>query len=155
MDTNAQAICAFIKSRFDAEILDLDGDFAVTGLATLRNPKANSLAFAKQAPANGASFPADMLLIVDPALRDAFTGPRIAVERPRLVFALAAQEFSQTRAASGIHPTAIVHPSAVIAPGVSIGAYTVIGEDCRMRSEERRVGKECLSVCRSRWSPYH
>ena len=24
-----------------------------------------------------------------------------------------------------------------------------------LRSEERRVGKECLSVCRSRWSPYH
>ena len=23
------------------------------------------------------------------------------------------------------------------------------------RSEERRVGKECLDVCRSRWSPYH
>ena len=23
------------------------------------------------------------------------------------------------------------------------------------RSEERRVGKECLAVCRSRWSPYH
>src|SRR3546814_14264302 len=23
------------------------------------------------------------------------------------------------------------------------------------RSEERRVGKECVSTCRSRWSPYH
>src|SRR3546814_18102893 len=23
------------------------------------------------------------------------------------------------------------------------------------RSEERRVGKECFSTCRSRWSPYH
>ena len=23
------------------------------------------------------------------------------------------------------------------------------------RSEERRVGKECLWLCRSRWSPYH
>ena len=23
------------------------------------------------------------------------------------------------------------------------------------RSEERRVGKECPSLCRSRWSPYH
>src|SRR5213082_1673371 len=23
------------------------------------------------------------------------------------------------------------------------------------RSEERRVGKECLTQCRSRWSPYH
>ena len=25
----------------------------------------------------------------------------------------------------------------------------------RKRSEERRVGKECLTACRSRWSPYH
>src|SRR3546814_6704302 len=24
-----------------------------------------------------------------------------------------------------------------------------------MRSEERRVGKECVSTCRSRWSPYN
>src|SRR3546814_16752195 len=24
-----------------------------------------------------------------------------------------------------------------------------------MRSEERRVGKECVSTCSSRWSPYH
>ena len=25
----------------------------------------------------------------------------------------------------------------------------------RVRSEERRVGKECFRLCRSRWSPYH
>src|SRR3546814_19491811 len=25
----------------------------------------------------------------------------------------------------------------------------------RNRSEERRVGKECVSTCRSRWSPFH
>src|SRR3546814_7927184 len=25
----------------------------------------------------------------------------------------------------------------------------------KLRSEERRVGKECVSTCRSRWSPYH
>src|SRR3546814_15770783 len=25
----------------------------------------------------------------------------------------------------------------------------------RMRSEERRVGKECVSPCRCRWLPYH
>src|SRR3546814_11084973 len=24
-----------------------------------------------------------------------------------------------------------------------------------LRSEERRVGKECVSTCKSRWSPYH
>src|SRR3546814_19679996 len=30
-------------------------------------------------------------------------------------------------------------------------AVTAAGE----RSEERRVGKECVGTCRSRWSPYH
>ena len=28
-------------------------------------------------------------------------------------------------------------------------------EDLSERSEERRVGKECRPLCRSRWSPYH
>src|SRR3546814_8064565 len=28
-------------------------------------------------------------------------------------------------------------------------------EQQALRSEERRVGKECVSTCRSRWSPYH
>ena len=29
------------------------------------------------------------------------------------------------------------------------------GDVIARRSEERRVGKECVSLCRSRWSPYH
>src|SRR3546814_14593056 len=29
------------------------------------------------------------------------------------------------------------------------------GVEVALRSEERRVGKECVSTCRSRWSPYH
>ena len=33
-----------------------------------------------------------------------------------------------------------------------IGAPEIAGT---ARSEERRVGKECLCWCRSRWSPYH
>src|SRR3546814_18241488 len=31
--------------------------------------------------------------------------------------------------------------------------YMVNGR--KMRSEERRVGNECVRTCRSRWSPYH
>src|SRR3546814_20678019 len=31
---------------------------------------------------------------------------------------------------------------------------TTILEEKFSRSEERRVGKECVSTCRSRWSPY-
>src|SRR3546814_2188743 len=35
-------------------------------------------------------------------------------------------------------------------PGLVANGLEEIG-----RSEERRVGKECVSTCRSRWSPYH
>ena len=39
---------------------------------------------------------------------------------------------------------------AVITDGSAVLGLGNIG-----RSEERRVGKECLRLCRSRWSPYH
>src|SRR3546814_1261742 len=32
---------------------------------------------------------------------------------------------------------------------------TIFDQAIGDRSEERRVGKECVSTCRSRWSPYH
>ena len=35
------------------------------------------------------------------------------------------------------------------------GAMMIARSATVSRSEERRVGKECTSVCRSRWSPYH
>src|SRR3546814_2973858 len=42
-------------------------------------------------------------------------------------------------------------------PRELLAARAVDGRDRRdrARSEERRVGKECVSTCRSRWSPYH
>src|SRR3546814_11659272 len=41
-----------------------------------------------------------------------------------------------------------------------VGTFLLVGPahrrfGKRTRSEERRVGKECVSTCRSRWSPYH
>src|SRR3546814_5550660 len=33
--------------------------------------------------------------------------------------------------------------------------YYKLANHGQIRSEERRVGKECVSTCRSRWSPYH
>src|SRR3546814_15681923 len=45
-------------------------------------------------------------------------------------------------------------------PAISFVGSTPVGEyiyrqGTSHRSEERRVGKECVSTCRSRWSPYH
>src|SRR3546814_4918611 len=49
--------------------------------------------------------------------------------------------FSTPRAASKAH--------------FSCAAYPRKTDPGTRRSEERRVGKECVSTCRSRWSPYH
>ena len=42
-------------------------------------------------------------------------------------------------------------PAEKVVSGYYIATSTLLG----LRSEERRVGKECTSWCRSRWSPYH
>src|SRR3546814_8909197 len=43
----------------------------------------------------------------------------------------------------------------VLIPGHGEVVIRIPFEDFVGRSEERRVGKECVSTCRSRWSPYH
>src|SRR3546814_5537241 len=55
----------------------------------------------------------------------------------------------------------ILRPDGWLFPGQGTAAhistrqlYRVVVEAAE-RSEERRVGKECVSTCRSRWSPYH
>ena len=43
-------------------------------------------------------------------------------------------------------------PASIVA---AISLTLLLGTFRPDRSEERRVGKECTSWCRSRWSPYH
>src|SRR3546814_19442972 len=38
---------------------------------------------------------------------------------------------------------------------IAVRLHQSLGIERLLRSEERRVGKECVSTCRSRWSPYH
>ena len=40
-------------------------------------------------------------------------------------------------------------------PLLAVSCFYYGARPLLMRSEERRVGKECASMCRSRWSPYH
>ena len=60
--------------------------------------------------------------------------------------------------AAGIRfpPTTIVPTAAAGDPAIDVnGGVWLKRGDVHARSEERRVGKECTSWCRSRWSPYH
>src|SRR3546814_431256 len=59
-------------------------------------------------------------------------------------------------------PFALVQDGDVISIDANAGTIDLMVEEAILadrrrawRSEERRVGKECVSTCRSRWSPYH
>src|SRR3546814_13686634 len=43
----------------------------------------------------------------------------------------------------------------IVTAAVYLGFNSELALLLLTRSEERRVGKECVSTCRSRWSPYH
>src|SRR3546814_12347819 len=57
------------------------------------------------------------------------------------------------RVAVALHGIATVF--AIALPGFLPRLAGVLPCFLAIRSEERRVGKECVSTCRSRWSPYH
>src|SRR3546814_8060663 len=61
--------------------------------------------------------------------------------------------------ASPFHPTTSWCCRFKPRPLLRIHAHAALAHPCTAkrwnRSEERRVGKECVSTCRSRWSPYH
>src|SRR3546814_2412947 len=65
---------------------------------------------------------------------------------------------------SEVEAALIEHPAVVEAAVIGrpdpvrtevVKAFVTLRPGHEPRSEERRVGKECVSTCRSRWSPYH
>src|SRR3546814_6384088 len=42
-----------------------------------------------------------------------------------------------------------------VGEGMPAAVRDLVADAAEGRSEERRVGKECVRTCRSRWSPYH
>src|SRR3546814_11340670 len=84
------------------------------------------------------------------------------LDRPALrLIGIASDE--KKRTAGGVHLLRGEHPpdgvGVTIRRLADLDLLVVIpgeGERARrLRSEERRVGKECVSTCRSRWSPSH
>src|SRR3546814_18565674 len=64
--------------------------------------------------------------------------------------ALAAGDFVQAQALFDMVPPEPAQRDALLLACIDDAPSEVVG-----RSEERRVGKECVSTCRSRWSSYH
>src|SRR3546814_14189289 len=72
-----------------------------------------------------------------------FHAPCNQLQQRRLASAIAPDE-RQTIAFTDVEVKALEQPAAALNKAKVF-----------IRSEERRVGKECVSTCRSRWSPYH
>src|SRR3546814_15863969 len=74
-------------------------------------------------------------------------GHPVCITWPRtLVFRVIAKQ----RGGIGLAVRNVVHD---VVPAPRVGGIERPG--MHIRSDERRVGKECVSTCRSRWSPYH
>src|SRR3546814_16758764 len=59
-------------------------------------------------------------------------------------------------AADGSFEQVVSNPDAILCPSCGGMMGDPLSEvEVHPRSEERRVGKECVRTCRSRWSPYH
>src|SRR3546814_12315878 len=81
-----------------------------------------------------------------PALHQLVRVAVVGVEvTPVVVLQLVPELAAEDRAAT--------QPGEALAQRSAAVGGAVAGE--RGRSEERRVGKECVSTCRSRWAPYH
>src|SRR3546814_2102411 len=82
------------------------------------------------------------VLVRGPAVAELGMGEAARPKRPGCI-ALELQAGTVVRDGQRVLRPAVVH---VAAREVDVGVVR--------RSEERRVGKECVSTCRSRWSPY-
>ena len=60
---------------------------------------------------------------------------------------------SRMSSGEGILDSGVAHPAIEAAIAGARGSGSPL--PASLRSEERRVGKECVRLCRSRWSPYH
>src|SRR3546814_7854120 len=80
--------------------------------------------------------------------------------KQKTAYEMRISDWSSDVCSSDLVPVRSPHVRLTLAPdGIDILALGVYRrspqESAESRSEERRVGKECVSTCRSRWSPYH
>ena len=74
------------------------------------------------------------------------------------IVATSADQFQRMAGSEGVYVSTTSPPNPVAGElwiNPALGNLMSYWNGANWRSEERRVGKECSSPCRSRWSPYH
>lgn len=122
-----------LAARLGAELRG-DPAHVIRRISTLRDAGSADLAFlANRAYEHLLATTAAGAVILKPADADKFAGNALVVTNPYVAYAQATSLFvSVRRAASGIHPTAVVAASAQIAADATIGPHACIGEHVRI-----------------------
>lgn len=131
----------------------LRGDAAqrVSGLATLQDAGPQQLSFL--ANTQYRKFLANTragAVLLTPKDAEGYSGTALLVDNPYLAYARISHLFeTRPKAATGIHPSAIVDPSAHVDPSASIGAQVVIEADARIGADVV-IGAQSFVGARSR-----
>src|SRR3546814_14483963 len=96
----------------------------------------------------------------DEAARRRTLGPALLAEEPDILVAIDSYGPFMAEFDDGADRAIIESFVQVVSSGAEVGVRFLLAADrggavAPARSEERRVGKECVSTCRSRWWPYH
>lgn len=124
---------AEIAARFGGEIIG-DSQTRVAQIATLERAQPDSIAFlANRRYQHQLSATRAGAVIVDRAMRDATTLPRIVCENPYAYFARVSALLNPPRpSVSGVHESAVIGEGAELGPDVEIGPLVVLGRNARV-----------------------
>src|SRR3546814_4488984 len=80
--------------------------------------------------------------------------------KQKTAYEMRISDWSSDVCSSDLTLQALIHSGPILGIGSDMsaihpGSANIPTGLSKARSEERRVGKECVSTCRSRWSPYH
>src|SRR3546814_7245775 len=144
-------LCVFFfkqKTAYEMRISDWSSDVCSSDLEALRSSASNAV----KSSAERISGLCRLLRIVEPGLpmsipdEDGQPAPAVVLD---VRMPASAEELHQP----GKWVLRYASPGDERPREISLA--TVMRDTRIVRSEERRVGKECVSTCRSRWSPYH
>src|SRR3546814_4947346 len=75
--------------------------------------------------------------------------------KQKTAYEMRISDWSSDVCSSDLYETTVARVRQRLEKGAARGEIRDDVSEIHARSEERRVGKECVSTCRSRWSPYH
>ena len=135
-----------LAERLDAQLIG-DAACGIVSIATLENAGAGQLSFlsnAKYRKFLSESAASAVLITADDAPFVAPGANALIVKDPYVAFARVAQLLDTTpKAATGIHPSAVIADSAVIGANVAIGANAVISENVVL-GDDVQIGAGCF-----------